>query len=302
MTTKPSLVVLAAGLGSRYGSLKQIDGLGANRETILDYTLFDAIHAGFEKVVFVIRKSIETEFRSTLLNKLKNRIQVEYVFQEIDDLPNGFTLPAEREKPWGTAHAVLATEKVIKEPFAIVNADDFYGRDSLIAIYQQLQRLDLESMSACMIGFQLKNTLSEHGHVSRGICDLSPQRHLLSIKERTHIFNEKDANPYYVDQGKKHLLTGSEIVSMNLMGFTPAVFELMNEMFANFLESYGNELKSEFFIPDVLGEIQKRGAKAPVITSKEEWFGVTYKEDKAVAKLKLSTLIKNKVYPNPLWE
>ncbi len=302
MTTKPALVILAAGLGSRYGALKQMDGFGPNGETILDYTIYDAIKAGFKKVVFVIRKSIETDFKNQFLDKLDDEIEVEYVFQELDKLPEAFDLPEGREKPWGTAHAVMMAHEKVNEAFAIVNADDFYGRESLIKMHDHLCNLDNDHLNACMVGFRLKNTLSDHGHVSRGICEISASQHLNGIVERTHILKNEDNNTvYYLEDGREIKLTGEEIVSMNLMGFTSPVFEIMNSLFAQFLQNSGQELKSEFFIPDVLNEVRKLGVPIPVMTTDEHWFGVTYKEDKKIVKLRLENLISEGRYPVNLW-
>ena len=301
MANNPSLVVLAAGLGSRYGSLKQIDQFGPNGETIVDYAIYDAIEAGFEKVVFVIRESIEEDFKKIFLHKLAPHVQVEYVLQELDILPDGFLVPDHREKPWGTAHAVHSAAPKIKEPFAIVNADDFYGRGSLVQIYDQLNAMDNSKLEACLVGFILENTLSEHGRVSRGVCQVSENSTLLGITERTHIYKNATKGAHYIENNKSFELTGKEIVSMNLMGFTSPVLKLIEEMFIKFLEWAGNEEKSEFFIPAVLNEVQSLGVPVPVLTSKEEWFGVTYKEDKPIAKARLLDLVQKGAYPQKLW-
>ncbi len=298
---KPTLVVLAAGLGSRYGSLKQIDQFGPSGETIVDYAVYDAIEAGFEKIVFVIRRSIEEEFKEIFLTKLSDKVQVEYVFQELDVLPEGFTVPEGREKPWGTAHAVMTAASKINEPFAIVNADDFYGRASLKAIHDHLSSLDNSTLDACMVGFILENTLSDHGRVSRGICKVNEQGELEEIVERTHIFKKAEGGAYYEEDNKHVDLTGKEIVSMNLMGFTSQVFDMMEEKFVDFLKENYTELKAEYFIPSVLDNVRKQGVKVPVLTSTEQWFGVTYKEDKPIARENLLQLVKQGVYPENLW-
>jgi len=298
---KPTLVVLAAGLGSRYGSLKQIDEFGPSGETIVDYAVYDAIQAGFEKIVFVIRRNIEEEFKETFIKKLEGRVKLEYVFQELDVLPVGFEVPKGREKPWGTAHAVLTAASKIKEPFAIVNADDFYGRSSLKMICEHLANLDNDSLSACLVGFVLEKTLSDHGRVSRGICKVNDAGELEEIIERTHIY-KKEVGAYYEEGGAKVELTGKESVSMNLMGFTSNVFGLMEEQFVEFLKNHGTELKSEYFIPAVLDHVRKQGVKVPVLTSNEQWFGVTYKEDKPIAKQNLLKLVEAGVYPEKLWD
>jgi NDP-sugar pyrophosphorylase family protein len=298
---KPTLVVLAAGLGSRYGSLKQIDEFGPSGETIVDYAVYDAIQAGFEKIVFVIRRNIEEEFKEIFIKKLEARIKVDYVFQELDVLPDGFEVPEGREKPWGTAHAVLTAASKIKEPFAIVNADDFYGRSSLKMICEHLSNLDNDSLSACLVGFVLEKTLSEHGRVSRGICKVNSEGELEQIIERTHIY-KKEAGAYYEEDGARVELTGKESVSMNLMGFTSNVFDLMQEQFVEFLKNQGTELKSEYFIPAVLDNVRSQGVKVPVLTSNEQWFGVTYKEDKPIARQNLLKLVEAGVYPEKLWD
>lgn len=299
---KPSLVVLAAGLGSRYGSLKQMDKFGPSGETIVDYAIYDAMKAGFEKIIFVIRKSIEEEFKEIFVSKLEGKVQVEYVFQELDVLPEGFSVPSQREKPWGTAHAVLTAASKINEPFAIVNADDFYGRASLKTIYDHLLTLDNKELSACLVGFVLEKTLSEHGRVSRGICKVSEQGTLEEIVERTHIYKKEEGGAYYEEDDQKVSLTGKEIVSMNLMGFTSQVFKLMQDQFVEFLNNQGKELKSEYFIPSVLDNVRKKGVKVPVLVSREQWFGVTYKDDKPIARRNLLRLVDEGIYPNNLWE
>jgi len=302
MKKEPSLLVLAAGLGSRYGSLKQIDQFGPNGETIVDYTIYDAIEAGFKKIIFVIRENIEKEFNEIFLKKLEDKVQVEYVFQELDVLPEGFKVPEGREKPWGTAHAVMAAAAKIQEPFAIVNADDFYGKKSLLVIHEYLSNLDDDQLNACLVGFRLDKTLSLHGRVSRGICQVNQDNELTEIVERTHIYSKLERGAYYVEDERQFDLEGDEIVSMNLMGFTSKVFDGMKKMFIEFLKEEGQELKSEFFIPSVLDAVRKSGVKVPVLTSSEKWFGVTYKDDKLVAKENLANLILLGQYPEKLWE
>lgn len=299
---KPSLLVLAAGLGSRYGSLKQIDKFGPNGETIVDYAIYDAIEAGFEKIVFVIRESIEEEFKEIFVKKLQDKVQIEYVFQEIDVLPEGFVVPKGRKKPWGTAHAVLTAAPKIQQPFAIVNADDFYGRKSLKTMHDHLITLDDSKLDACLVGFILENTLSDHGRVSRGICRVNDASELTEIVERTHIFKKESGGAYYEENEERFDLTGKEIVSMNLMGFTSQVFTIMGQMFVDFLVAQGQELKSEFFIPSVLDHVRQSGISVPVLTSEEQWFGVTYQEDKPVAKNRLNELVEAGEYPENLWK
>jgi UTP-glucose-1-phosphate uridylyltransferase len=298
---KPTLVVLAAGLGSRYGRLKQIDQFGPSGETIVDYTVYDAIQAGFEKIVFVIRRNIEQEFKEIFIKKLEGRVKLDYVFQELDVLPEGFEVPEGREKPWGTAHAVLTAASKINGPFAIVNADDFYGRSSLKLICEHLSKLNKHTLSACLVGFVLEKTLSEHGRVSRGLCKVNDAGELEEIIERTHIY-KKEIGAYYEEDEVRVELTGKESVSMNLMGFTSKVFPLMEQQFVEFLKNQGKELKSEYFIPAVLDNVRKQGVKVPVLSSNEQWFGVTYKEDKPIARQNLLKLVEAGVYPEKLWD
>lgn len=299
---KPSLVVLAAGLGSRYGSLKQMDRFGPSGETIVDYAIYDAIEAGFGKIVFVIRKHFEAEFKEIFGPKMEGKVQVEYVYQELDGLPKGLGVPEGREKPWGTAHAVMMAAPKINEPFAIVNADDFYGRSSFQKIYDHLSNLNNEELSACLVGFVLENTLSDHGRVSRGVCEVDNDGFLDEIIERTHIFKKENGGAYFEEGSKKTDLTGKEMVSMNLMGFTSVVFEQMEEAFIRFYSEQSGDLKAEFFIPTILDNVRKSGIKVPVLISEEQWFGVTYKEDKPIAQKKLRKLVDKRVYPKSLWQ
>lgn len=300
MSGKPTLIVLAAGMGSRYGGLKQMDGFGPNRETIIDYTLYDAIQVGFEKVVFVIRKSFADKFEPSFKEKLKGKVEVSFVYQELDELPEGFEIPEGREKPWGTGHAVLVAKDEVDGPFAIVNADDFYGRNSLKLMLQELMRIDNQSIGGCMVGFVLEKTLSANGRVSRGICEIKDGV-LLGITERTHIFPKNEGGAYFEEDGQQHDLTGQEVVSMNLMGFTAATFELMEEMFVDFMKSQGQELKSEFYIPSVLDKVRRDHAAVPVVMSDDQWYGVTYAEDKQVVAEQFKELVENGTYPANLW-
>jgi len=299
---EPSLVVLAAGLGSRYGSLKQIDKFGPSGETIVDYTIYDAIQAGFKKVVFVIRKSIEDEFNEIYYDKISSKIEVKYVFQELENIPEGLTIPTNREKPWGTGHAVLMAKSEINEPFAIVNADDFYGRSSLEKIRRHLSTLDNSILTGCLVGYTLENTLSEHGRVSRGVCEIE-ESGLKSIAERTDIYMGGQTGVYYNENGNQFPLTGKETVSMNLMGFTSQVFNLAEKWFTEFYKQSSRDLKSEFFIPTVLNNIrQLNQSKIAVLPTDDRWFGVTYKEDKAIAQAMLKGLVGRGEYPKNLWD
>ena len=300
--TDPILVVLAAGLGSRYGSLKQTDKFGPFGEALVDYTIYDAIRANFKKIVFVIRKRIELEFVEIFYNKVKHKVKVDFVFQELDILPKGFEVPENRTKPWGTAHAVLMAASKVDAPFAIVNADDFYGRESLSAIYNHLRLMDPSKMSACLIGFVLKNTLSDHGLVSRGICALDSKSNLVKITERTHIYKSEMLGAYFMEGDKKCLLHGEEVVSMNLMGFTPEVFSLISTGFETFLNTEIHDLKSEYHLPKILDAVRASGISVPVIPAKSSWFGVTYKEDKPIVRRCIEQLVDEGKYPAPLWK
>lgn len=303
MKTTPSLVILAAGLGSRYGSLKQLDPLGPSGETILDYTIYDAIEAGFKKIVFIIKEELAAEFKEIFFDKLSGKVKVEVVFQSVDKLPVGYSVPTGRIRPWGTAHALLMTESKINEPFAIVNADDFYGKSSLKLAFNQLSLIDESQISACLIGFVLKNTLSENGTVSRGICQVNNERNLIEIVERTKI-SKGIKHPYYEEDGKTIPLTGNEIVSMNLMGFSPAVFTLIEQKFKEFLDHniISNDLNAEYYTPFILDEVRRSGLNVPVLESQDHWFGVTYKNDKEIVMKKLRVLVDAKAYPSPLWQ
>ena len=296
---KPTLLVMAAGMGSRYGDLKQIDQFGPSGETIVDYTIYDAKKVGFEKVVFVIRKSFEKEFKEKY-KKIIQQTNVEFVFQELDFLPNGLSVPDGRVKPWGTGHAVWVAKEAIDEPFAVVNADDYYGRNSLKLIFDYLVSVDNEELAACLIAYQLKNTLSDHGSVSRGLCEVSGDNNLKSITEKTEIYKGAD-HPYYVENEKEFPLTGNEPVSMNLMGFTSQVFDQMETEFIEFYKSSLGNPKAEFYIPTVMDNIRKSGRNVPVLLTNDSWFGVTYKEDKINAQLTLQKMVADGEYPESLW-
>lgn len=298
---QPTLVVLAAGMGSRYGSLKQIDAFGPSGETIIDYSVYDAIKAGFGKVVFVIRESLLDDFQSLYFDKFSDQIAIDYVFQELHNVPEGIQVPADRVKPWGTGHAVMVAAEKVKEPFAVINADDFYGADSFQLIADHLKNLDAQKVAGCMVGFQLPKTISEHGYVSRGVCEVDKDNYLLSITERTHITREKDGQIYFQNQDELVHLPESTIVSMNLMGFTPPVFDLMKQSFNAFIKERSHELKSEFYIPTILDQVANL-TQVPVLESAEKWLGVTYKEDKPVVKHRLVELVENGNYPLHLFK
>ncbi len=299
---KPTLLILAAGMGSRYGGLKQVDKLGPSGETILEYSIYDAIKAGFGKVVFVIRKDIEQAFKETFTSKFSGKIEIEYAFQELNSLPEGFTLHPERTKPWGTAHAVLVAKDVINEPFAVINADDFYGANAFKTISVFLTSLCNATHVFSMVGYKLENTLSEYGTVSRGVCSHDADRNLTSVIERTAI-ERKDAQIQFIDEnGMPHPLTGNEIVSMNFWGFTPSFFAFAENQFKEFLQKRGSELKSEFYIPTVVNNLIVSGeVTTKVLESSAKWFGVTYQEDKAFSIQKINDLIAEGVYPSNLW-
>ena len=299
---KPTLLILAAGIGSRYGGLKQLDKVGPGGEAIIDYSIYDAIQAGFGKVVFVIRKSIEVDFREFIGNKLDGKIEVEYVFQELDKLPEGIAINPERQKPWGTGHAVLMAADIIKENFAVINADDFYGSDAYSTIAKYFKDLEPSSNDNCMVGYQLKNTLSDHGYVSRGQCTSDENGFLKDVVERTHI-EKKPEGIFFKDETDKELkLDENTLVSMNFWGFTPQYFVQLKNRFVRFMEANKKELKAEFFIPTVVNEIIEEGiGKTKVLESDASWFGVTYQEDRPVVVESIRKLIREGKYPEKLW-
>lgn len=297
---KPTLFILAAGMGSRYGGLKQLDGLGPSGETIMDYSVYDAIRAGFGKIVFVIRHSFEQEFREKVISKYK--VETELVFQELDYLPEGFTLNPEREKPWGTCHAVLMGRDVIKEPFAVLNADDFYGRESFELLAGFLKTIAGKQGSYCMIGYRLGYTLSDSGSVARGICELDENNYLTQVTEITNIESVNGIPSYENADGKKINLPSITPVSMNMWGFTPDYFDLVEESFIEFLEKHQHELKSECLIPNQMNEIVKEGkVKVKLIPTPSTWFGVTYSSDRPDVVNRISELVDKGIYPSKLF-
>lgn len=301
---KPTLLVLAAGMGSRYGSLKQMDGIGPNNEAIIDYSIYDAIRAGFGKVVFVIRHSFEKEFREVFSKeRFGGKIEVEFVFQELDYLPEGFKLPEGREKPWGTNHALMMAADVINEPFAVINADDFYGAEAYKTLGDYLVSLADSKNKYCMVGYMLQNTLSDFGSVSRGICETNEKGNLTDIVERTYIVKEGDKVLYRDENGDMKPIDPKSKVSMNMFGFTSDYFKYSQEYFPKFLKENAANLKAEFFIPLMVNELISAGtAEMKVLSSDAKWFGVTYKEDKPAVVAKLNALIEKGVYPAKLWE
>ncbi len=302
---KPTLLVLAAGMGSRYGSLKQMDGVGPNNEAIIDYSIYDAIRAGFGKVVFVIRHSFADAF-TAIFNKERfgGKIEVEVVYQELDYLPEGFSVPEGREKPWGTNHALLMAAKAIKEPFAVINADDFYGADAYKVIGEYLSKLGEESNHYCMVGYAVNKTLSENGTVSRGVCSINEEGFLTSIVERTKIERNAEGTIVFHDLGEDEALEEETPVSMNLFGFTPDYFAYSEEYFKEFLSSpeVQANLKAEFFIPLMVNKLVDEGtSKLKVLSTTANWFGVTYQADKPQLVAKIEELIAEGVYPRNLW-
>ncbi|MEP6615832.1 MAG: sugar phosphate nucleotidyltransferase [Ginsengibacter sp.] len=302
---KPTLLILAAGMASRYGSMKQIEAFGPSGETIMDYSIYDAIRAGFGKVVFVIRRNFADEFKNIFEQKLKDKIATGYVYQDLDDYTEGFTIPVERKKPWGTAHAVLCAKEVIKEPFAVINADDFYGKDAFEKAVAFLSH-EVSPSKYCIIGYQLSKTLSEHGTVSRGVCEVDGEGNLVSIKERTKIYMEKEpagdeAKIVFEDEEGRHEVPFNSQVSMNFWGFDSTVFPFLEKLFQLFLTDHITDPKSEFFIPLMGDAFIRENGTIKVIPTSSQWFGVTYKEDAPIVKKDISQLVKNGEYPEDLW-
>ncbi len=299
---KPTLFVLAAGMGSRYGGLKQLDGLGPNAETIMDYSIYDAIQAGFGKVVFVIRRVFEQDFREKIVAKYINRIPVELVFQDLDNLPKGFSVPEGREKPWGTNHAVLMGKDVIKEPFAVINADDYYGRESFQVLADYLRSIEGTEGKYAMVGYRVCNTLSESGTVARGVCETNMKGFLTAITERTKIIREEDGIIRYIEDDGKTELKENTPVSMNMWAFTPDYFRYSEDYFVQFLTEHGQELKSEFYIPIMVDYLIRTGkATCRVLDTPSKWFGVTYASDRQQVVDKFAQLVKDGIYPSPLF-
>jgi hypothetical protein len=299
---KPTLFVLAAGMGSRYGGLKQLDSLGPSGETIMDYSIYDAIRSGFGKVVFVIRKDFEADFREKILGKYDHHIPAEVVFQSTDKVPEGFVCPPERTKPWGTNHAVLMGRDVIKEPFAVVNADDFYGRDSYVVLGEALKQLAGKRNEYCMVGFRLGNTLSESGSVARGVCETDRDGFLTSVVERTAI-ERIDGDIRFTDEkGKVVVLKENTPVSMNMWGFTPDYFAHSEDYFKEFLRAHAGNPKSEYFIPLMVNElVTKNIARVKVLDTASKWFGVTYAADRQSVVDKIRALVEAGEYPERLF-
>jgi len=297
-----TLLVLAAGMGSRYGGLKQLDKVGPSGETIIDYSVYDAIEAGFNKIVFIIRKDIEKEMKDLLFDKYSKRIKIEYVFQELTNVPDGITVPVDRVKPWGTGHAVLMAKDVIHEPFVVINADDFYGKSAfkVVADYMNNQKNDLKGKN-CMAGYLLKNTLSENGTVSRGVCKVNESNNLVEITERTKISWE-ESKIITEDDGNNLELDGDSFVSMNFWGFTPDVFPELELEFKKFIQDNLSDIKSEYYIPSIVShQMNNKLATVKVLEATDQWFGVTYQEDKPLVVSKVKELTDAGKYPEKLW-
>lgn len=299
---KPILVIMAAGMGSRYGGLKQIDPIDDQGHIIMDFSIYDAMAAGFEKVVFIIKRANEQAFKESIGNRVSKKIQVEYVYQELDKIPQGFDVPEGREKPFGTGHAILCCRDMLDGPFVVINADDYYGKHAYQAVYDYLmEHQDDEKYRYAMVGYALKNTLTEHGHVARGICRTNDQGFLEEIVERTHIEKRGDGAAYTEDEGKSWTeVSADSIVSMNMWGFSRSILQELETGFVNFLQNElpNNPLKAEYYLPMAVGELLQEGkASVRVLTSRDKWHGVTYKEDKKMVVEAIAELKKQGLYP-----
>ena len=296
---KPTLVILAAGMASRYGSMKQIQGFGPAGETIMDYSIYDAIRAGFGKVVFIIRKDFSAGFKAIFEPRLAGKIEVEYVYQEMDYFMTGLEIPAGRTKPWGTGHAILCARDAVKEPFAVINADDYYGQDAFQKAAEFLNNQCTDQHSA-IIGYDLSKTLSDHGTVSRGVCEVNENHELISIKERTKIYREGE-HIFYEANEVKHEVPFHSSVSMNFWCFHPALFPVTEILFHQFVKENSADIKAEFFIPILADHFVQQGGKIELIPTSSQWFGVTYKEDAPMVASSIQSLVQSGVYPASLW-
>ena len=298
---KPTLLVLAAGMGTRYGGNKQLDEVGPSGETIIDYSIYDAIRSGFGKIVFVIRRDIEEQVKERFVERLKGRIEVDYVFQEITNLPEGVKVTPERQKPWGTSHAILVTKDKIKEPFGVINADDYYGVDSF-NILRDFLTGDNDPNCFCIVGYKLGNTLSDHGHVNRGVCKAGPEGLLQGIVETRQISKTGQGAEAPGPDGTVQKFTGNEIVSMNLWGFKPTCYDFLGREFRSFIDAKGMDPKSELDIPTSVDKFVKNGdIRIKVLMSNEKWFGVTYREDKPFVVDSIRNMIRKGIYPARLY-
>lgn len=302
---KPVLVIMAAGMGSRYGGLKQIDPIGPNGEIIMDYSIYDAKKAGFDKVVFIIKKEIENDFKNSIGKRIEKEIKVEYVFQDINNVPSGFTVPEGRIKPWGTGHAIMSLKGIVNEPFAVINADDYYGSEAFSLLYDFLSNNDYRGgkYNYCMTCFILEKTLTENGHVARGVCVLNKEGYLEAINERTKIEKHGDKTQYTEDGENWVTIPEGSIVSMNCWGFQNNIIDELNKRFPAFLtQSKDNILKAEYFLPFVVDELIKENkTDVKVLKTTEKWYGVTYKEDKELVVNAVKKMIKDGKYPERLW-
>ena len=299
--SKPTLVILAAGMGSRYGGLKQIDSFTPEGDTIIDFSLYDALQAGFGKFVFIIRKSFEKEFKDIFNKKLEGKAEIAYVFQELENVPEKYINP-ERTKPWGTGHALLMTKTAVKENFAIINGDDFYGKEAFEVMAKSLSKKDMNSYDFNTMAYLLKNTVSDHGYVSRGECLVNDKNYLVDVTERTHIEKIDGKIIRKDDDGTYILIDGNTVVSMNFWGFTPRFFEFGQALFEKFLEMNKENLKAEFYIPNIISDILKSStATVEVLKSDAKWFGVTYKDDKPIVQKAIEQLKNKNIYPKHLW-
>ncbi len=297
---KPTLLVLAAGMGTRYGGNKQLDEVGPSGETIIDYSIYDAIRAGFGKIVFVIRRDIEEQVKERFVARLKGKIEVDYVFQEITNLPEGAKVTPERQKPWGTSHAILVTAQKIKEPFGVINADDYYGVESFRILHDFLVN-DKDPNSYCIVGYKMGNTLSEHGHVNRGVCGVANGL-LTNIVETRQIEKTPTGAKAPGPDGTNLIFTGNEVVSMNLWGFKPSCYDFLGSEFKSFINKHGMDPKSELDIPTSIDKFVKNGEiTIKILMSNERWFGVTYREDKPFVVENINKMISKGVYPSKLY-
>jgi NDP-sugar pyrophosphorylase family protein len=299
---KPTLLILAAGTGSRFGGLKQMESFGPNNETILEYSIYDAIRAGFGKITFVIRNDFEEAFKQCIGAKVAERIEVDYVYQDLNQLPAGYSLPAERTKPWGTGHAIWVAKDAIAEPFGVINADDFYGRSAFEVLFKFLSQADESNdTSLCLIGYRLANTLSDFGSVTRGICEVDDNDYLVNLEEHFKIEKTSSGSRSCDANGNLKTLSEDAVTSMNLFGFTPSVFEHLESLWIDFLEKQGGDLKEEFLIPTAVDKIISRGhAKLKVLMTDEKWFGLTYPEDVKVVRTQIEDHVSKGTYPSAL--
>lgn len=304
-SSNPVLVVMAAGIGSRYSGLKQVEPIGPHGEILLEYSIYDAIQAGFNKVIFIISREIEKAFRSRIDQTIGRHCELVYVYQELENLPAGFAIPPGRQKPWGTAHAVMCSKEVVAAPFGVINADDFYGRSSFQTLFAYLEEAHGEDplYDFCMVGYVLENTLTEHGHVSRGVCEIDEQGNLLGVRERVRIEKFGESVMYTENDATWIEMPGDRVVSMNMWGFTPGLFPELQKRFSSFLtDNSTNLLHAEFYLPEVVNQLlDEKKATVKVLPTQERWFGVTYRQDGSEVKKAVLNLIHEGVYPRFLW-